>query len=664
MANLAFGGYVMRLQMLPAVLIALFILPAKAANFMEMVPMPDGVELATYIYLPDYLEGPWPTILTRTPYSFLNPNDPLLKDGLELITSLGYAVVIQETRGNGASKGEAKPFIADREDGLATLNWLLAQPWCDQRVFTVGASALGITEYLMAPGADPALKCQLIAIATPDVYAHAIYFGGVLRYSDVTKWTSWLGYKDMVQEVLAHRDCDSFWEPVRVASMGADVRTAAIHIGGWSDIFLQGTIDGFLMYQNSADPWVASHQYLVIGPWSHEEIGTDKVGEFVLPPVAKWDMFADIISWLQWCRDGYNDIVDSWPRVRYFVMGAVGEDNAPGNEWREADDWPPFPTEEHALFLLKDHALGFIPEDSDAEVTIPFDPANPSPTVGGNNLTLAAGPMDQSKIENRPDAAVFTGDVLTKPLEVTGRIRARLFVSTDGPDADVAVRLTDVYPDGRSMLVTDGIVRLSRREGCDHSTPVLPGEIVEVSVDLWTISWVFNAGHRIRVIVTGSNYPRFELCPSITTPITITVFSSPERPSAILLPLPAAGSVAEEVSVIEAIAEEAQICDPQVTEEISTLYELSPEYPDEPVFDELSALPDEVVSLDEDLEEMVDDIHEPLEAMGKPEATLISEVQSSGCSSGSPASEVNLLLLLYPAMLLYMLRQSLIRLRR
>lgn len=572
----------------PALVIAALVLLAPPTarayeTLTERVEMSDGVGLTTVVYLPTTGQAPWPALLARTPYSMDSYGGGLILDGLLLATNLGFAVAIQDTRGTGQSEGEAQPFSTDRADGLETLLWTLIQPWCNGEVLQVGASAIGIPAYLMAPGADPGLTCQALAIATPDVYAHAAYQGGALRESDVVQWANWLGLPELVPQVLAHRDCDAFWDPVRVTGMGADVRVAALHVGGWYDLFVQGNLDGFSMYRQSADPFAADHQYLVLGPWYHHGLGETTVGDFVLPPSAKWDLVMNLMAWTTWCTKG-TGIVLNWPRVRYWVFGAVGEEGAPGNAWRDADDWPP-PAVPTPLYLAPGGRLEATAPVEPFVASVPFDPADPSPTRGGRNLAIDAGPRDQApEVEARADALLFTTLPLTEPLEAVGRVTVRLRVATDGPDGDVAVRLTDVYPDGRSMLVADGIQRLSRREGCEHEVAVVPGEPVDVEVDLWSVAWIFNAGHRVRVVVTGSNYPRFERTPALMpaegapVPITLTLSSSPEAPAALVLPVPLPPvepepepeALAEAIDAAEATPEPAPAEVVEVTEAVET----------------------------------------------------------------------------------------------
>jgi uncharacterized protein len=516
-------------------------LRAEPDTFEEMVAMPDGVQLYTQIWLPSGA-APYTTLLLRTPYV----EDYM--DYLGMLTNFGYAIVVQHTRGAGNSEGEADVFFSDAEDGVVAMDWLLAQPWSDGRVVMGGASAIGIPAYVVAPSAPDEMVCQIVAIATPDLYSHATFHGGVFKEKDVTSWSSWTGASAKLDELAEHRLCDASWDPVRVQDQGAAVRAAAAHVGGWFDVFSEGTLAGFQMYRGAEDPDVADRQYLVMGPWTHFEIGTRYAGDVLFPKNAEFNLISAVVSWLDWCVDGDNAAVDGWARVRYYVMGDVDDPEAPGNEWREADDWP-IPSEERRLHLAPEGLLQDAPPPDDAllEIVFPFDPADPSPTKGGRNLTMKGGPVDQAPVEARDDAVVFTTPVLEEPLEIVGRVSARLTIRIDAPDADLAVRLTDVYPDGRSMLVTEGIQRLSMRAGCEASIEVPVGAPVEVEVDLWSTAYAFAPGHRLRVIVSGSNHPRYEVNPTLAAPledgnpapaVDITLVSREGAPSFLSLPVP------------------------------------------------------------------------------------------------------------------------------
>jgi putative CocE/NonD family hydrolase len=225
-------------------------------------------------------------------------------------------------------------------------------------------------------------------------------------------------------------------------------------------------------------------------------------------------------------------------------MGDVDDSNAPGNEWRATENWP-IPYSETEWYLHEDGVLSMsLPSNYDS-LTYLFDPTDPVPTVGGQNLNMPAGPFDQTSIEERDDVLLFTSAELTEPYEATGPIKARLYVSSNCPDTDFTVKLTDVYPDDRSMLITDGILRMRNREGLDHWEFIEPGEVYEVEVDLWSTSYVWNTGHRIRIAISSSNYPRYLSNPNTADHILgnstyniaeNTLYLDSNHPSCLILP--------------------------------------------------------------------------------------------------------------------------------
>jgi uncharacterized protein len=488
-------------------------LPAQ--SFEVMVPASDGTLLATDVYLP-FGGGPWPTILTRTPYS---------KDGMREVcvglAVLQYACVVQDTRGRFDSGGEDTVFWDDAEDGRVTVEWVADQSWCDGRIGMFGGSASGIPHYLLAPGADPALRSIAPAIATPDLYHHAFLQGGAIREELVVNWLESQGSSAFYDEVRHHRLEGAWWDPVEVLDHAGSVHAAGLHIGGWYDVFSQGTLDGFSTFQERGGSGAAGRQHLVMGPWTHNDLLSRQAGALTYPANAALDVLDLLLPWYEaTLRDEPSAIAD-WPVVRAYVMGAVGEQGAPGNVWVGFDRWPPRAATRE-LFLTAEGGLDAVAPAA-GELELVSDPEHPVYTLGGANLfpdlivdgrPLADGPQDQRPIEARDDVAVFSTEPLAEPLLVVGPVRCVLWLVPDTPDLDLAVRLTDVYPDGRSMLVLDGIERARMRCADDRECLLTPGVPVELTVELWSTAIVFNAGHRVRIAVSGSNWPRFELNPN------------------------------------------------------------------------------------------------------------------------------------------------------
>ncbi len=471
-----------------------------------MVPMRDGIHLATDIYLPLLFSKPHGAILLQTPYN----KDDLYSLGV-LISSIGWPIVIQDMRGTHASEGIFSGFRECQTDGPDTLSWIASLDWSNSKVSTVGPSALGITQYFMAGANPPELSCQGVMVATPNLHKHAIFQGGEFRKSLVEEWLRSVDALYLIEEILENENyTEDIWANVTLDDNWEDINVPAIHMGGWYDIFLQGTIDGYLGYQHLSGFGARDKSKLVIGPWWHEGYIEYKQGELIYPEnslkiIELIQMYLEMVN--KYTMNKNNDFEDR-PSIWYYVMGDIDVIDSPGNEWRYADDWP-IPADYVPWYFHENGVLSKTnPNDYDS-ITYIYDPINPVPTIGGQNLKIPSGPRDQSSIENRSDVIVFTSDALIEPYEATGSIKAKLFVSSDCPDTDFTVKLTDVYPDGRSMLITDGILRMRNRNGVDHWEFMQPGEIYEVEVDLWSTSYIWNTGHKIRIAISSSNYPRF-----------------------------------------------------------------------------------------------------------------------------------------------------------
>jgi putative CocE/NonD family hydrolase len=310
-------------------------------------------------------------------------------------------------------------------------------------------------------------------------------------------------------------------------------------------MFLQGTIDQFSGRQHHGAVGAQGTQKLIIGPWQHA-IGKMPVGQLTFPNATRVPAPYDPLRWFSHYLKGTDNGVEKEPAVAYYVMGDTATPGAPGNEWRYASDWP-IPAKETPVYLTSDRRLSLDkPAVAAAAHEFTFDPANPCPTLGGANLTIDRGPMDQRPIEDRSDVLVFTSEVLDKPVEVTGRVLAKIFVSSSTVDTDLSVRLCDVYPDGRSLLIAEGMQRLRHRKSTAQPKLLTPGQIEEVTVDCWSTSQIFNTGHRIRVTLTSSNFPRFDVNPGTGQPWsdsgekvkqTNRIHCDAEHPSRLVVPV-------------------------------------------------------------------------------------------------------------------------------
>jgi uncharacterized protein len=514
-------------------------------DFCVILPMRDGTRLATDVYLPRFPRGMrWPIILVRTPE---NKNE-ITRLMARYVCRRGYGLVVQDTRGRHASQGgPTLTFLDDgwgeNRDGHDTIRWIARQDWCSGRVGMWGASAIGFTAALAAPDAPDALRAQHVMMSFTDMYAQAAYQGGALRKELVEGWLRTHRYHPINhRHVLAHYKYDAFWEQLSPVREAHRVNAPAVFWGGWHDVFVEGAIDGFTAIQEQGGPRARGNCRLIVGPWSHNDLRqvADPRNAACYPRAGEAVRFFDY-----WLRGVPGGVPCDRP-VHYYVMGSS---RGGGNRWRSAEGWPP-PSRPTSYYLRADGALGPEPppdDDGDARRTYRYDPGNPVPTLGGRNLYLRAGPVDQRAVEARDDVLLFTGEPLDAPLETTGRVVVELFVSSDCPDTDFTVKLSDVHPDGRSMLVCDGIRRARFRESFAEEKFLEPGEVYRVEVDLWSTSHVFAPGHRLRVAVSSSNAPRFEPNPNNGDPhpdgpnpprvATNTVYLSRERASRIVLPV-------------------------------------------------------------------------------------------------------------------------------
>ena len=497
------------------ILVFIVLLSGCVQKTTYMIPMRDGINLATDVYLPDKNPQAHGSILIRTPY-----NKNLLFFIGRAWAQNNWPVIIQDMRGRDASDGVDTVFQNAHTDGPDTLNWIINQSWSNGKVATFGGSALGICQYYMAGANPPGLSCQYIQVASPNLHKHAIYQGGQFRYQLIYKWLESQGSLHVLSELFEHENYTlDFWTNVSLEDNWQDINVPAIHIGGWYDCFCQGTIDGYIGYQYQGGPGALGKSKLIMGPWTHGGAKSVQQGELIYPENCK-DNFSEALFWEmvnEYTMDQQGNF-DEWPSVYYYVMGDVTDPNATGNEWRSANDWPPSHTDTN--WYLHENGVLSTTYPSDYEsLNYTYNPCNPVPTIGGQNLKIPPGPRDQTSIENRSDVLVFTSDVLTESFEATGQIKARLYVSSDCLDTDFTVKLTDVYPDGRSMLITDGILRMRNRNGADHWEFMEPDEIYEVEIDLWSTSYIWNTGHKIRIAISSSNYPRFLANPNTDDPI-------------------------------------------------------------------------------------------------------------------------------------------------
>jgi len=480
----------------------------------EFVPMQDGTGLATDIHTPDTGDGPWPVIVVRSTYG-RNFN-------FNRFVEQGYAVVVQDLRGMGGSQGEPHVFHADgwrpdRQDGADTIAWVARQPFCNGKIATYGESALAMTQMLLAPVA-PQVTCQHLRLVPSNFYFDVVYPGGVFRKNLVEGWLLLIGQSFIVDIYKAQPRYSEFWSWYNTIERVEDIKAPAMFVNGWYDIFLQGTIDGFLAREGRGGAPARGNNHLILTWATHNDVRSDDYHYRDNLEQVNLEELRDRF-FARWLKDDPHAL-DGVAKVYYYLMGDDADPQAPGNCWMRADAWP-LPAETKPLYLHPDGGMDSQPPQEAAWREILFDPENPVPTLGGANLlpNLKAGPWDQRPVvAGRQDILRFVTPTLDAPLIAVGRVTVRLYVSSDAPDTDFTAKLLDIYPegDGREILVTDNIRRVKTRQGFDRVAPPLQGldDVVELEVDLWSIGWAFNRGHRIGLDIANSNYPRFEVNPN------------------------------------------------------------------------------------------------------------------------------------------------------
>ena len=521
-----------------------------------MVPARDGAMLGTDVYLPDSGDA-FPTVLMRTTYNKDASNKGIrFSDAMaKPFVDAGYAFVVQDTRGRFTSEGVDSIFLTDGDgplkDGYDTVEWIVQQSWSNGDVGIMGMSALGITSYMAAASGHPALKAAFVTACASNLYDDVFYPGGVYRQHMADRWITGQGRAEFLPFIYAHASYDSVWQRVDLPRLAPQSHTAIYQWGGWFDCMSQGQTDAFSALQERGGDGARGNQMLMMGAWSHS--GTSQTqGELRFPTTTDdANPFHETIPWFDSKLKGAATMLDTMPPVRYYLMGDVDDSLAFGNVWMSADSWPPSGVSSLALYLQRDSLLAPVPpEDGNASATYEYDPADPVPTLGGLNLYKPVGPADLRPVESRPDVLTFSTDPLQEPLAVAGKVRMKLFASSNCPDTDFMALLTDVYPDGRSMLIVDGAIRARYRESKSDPEFMVPGDVYEFDINLWDTAIVFNRGHRIRVDITSSNSPRFMPNPNTATAFhtdtvgvvaTNTIRFDAAHPSALILPvLPAA----------------------------------------------------------------------------------------------------------------------------
>ncbi|MDQ1577489.1 MAG: uncharacterized protein QOE21_176 [Microbacteriaceae bacterium] len=527
------------------------------------IRMRDGVRLQADVWRPS-AAGRYPILLQRTPYNRADSFAVIVNAGIEPLRAVGegFVVVIQDTRGRFGSEGDFDPFRTEAADGFDTIEWLAAQQYSNGRVGMYGASYYAATQLLAATSNPPALRAIAPQVTASDYHDEWVYRGGALQLGFTLYWAlglaavqaqrrraegeavdaqaaklqkliddPWTAFRtrpltslEALGELLPawndwleHPSRDDFWRSISIAERFASIDLPALHIGGWFDIFLHGTLSNFRGLGHGSN---AAEQRLIIGPWAHA-VAYDALGEVDYggaASAAALDLTRVQLDWFAGFLKPDAEPQTAAP-VRVFVMG--------DNEWRDEDAWPPTRarTERFYLDAKTDEESRFAgalsvdrPGDARAAEFV-FDPADPAPTTGGATFLpgvyvgMHAGQRDQRALEERADVLSYTTSPLVDDLEICGPVSVSLWAATSALDTDWTAKLVEVYPDGRALNICDGIVRARYANGTDREELVPPGDVREFRIDLGATAIVIARGHAVRLEISSSNFPRFDVNP-------------------------------------------------------------------------------------------------------------------------------------------------------
>jgi uncharacterized protein len=551
------------------------------------VPMRDGTVLRADVYRPG-APGRYPALVLRTPYDRAVAQQVAYQPPAYYARH-GYLVVAQDVRGRYASEGTFTPYRHEAADGADTVSWAARLHDCSGHVGLYGFSYAGAAQLLAAAERPAALRCAAPAFTSSDFYDDWTYVGGALNHAFVVSWvTQMLAAPDLVRagalteaaailaaqadvprlyrsrpltelpllrdthaapyffDWLRHDTRDEYWRAISIRGRHARITTPCLHIGGWYDTFIEGTLDNFTSMARGEGH---GPQRLVVGPWAHSPWGRS-VGGRDFGPEAGGVVDEAQLAWFDhWLK---GSALEDAP-VRVFVMGA--------NRWREARRWPLEGTGTQCWYLHADRGANSVtgdggldrvpPGDEPADVYVAM-PTRPVPSAGGrassDPAVVPMGPADQSAVQARNDVLVYTSRPLTADLEVIGTVWLRMFAATDGPDCDWTAKLLDVDEAGRALNICGGILRARFRESLDHPKPLRPNEVVEYRVRVGSTANLFRRGHRLRLLISSSDFPQYDVNPNTGESAaaaglfdlrvaTQAVFHTAARPSHLVLPV-------------------------------------------------------------------------------------------------------------------------------
>jgi len=544
--------------------------PELKIEFNRRVPMRDRTELSADIYRP-VGEGKFPVILNRTPYTKAGGSTFKIA---QHFTSHGYVYVAMDVRGRGDSDGTFEPYRHDGQDGYDAIEWLAVQSWSTGKVGTIGGSYNGRIQWLTAIQQPPHLTAMIV-LASPsdpfvewptgqplpmDISWYHFTAGHVLQNMEVVDWKKLYEHLPLItmdeamgrpnrfwKEEVEHAKLDSWWEDLRYQNKYDRVRVPVLNISGWYDDEQVGTPLNYIGVTTKGSPAIRNSQKLLVGPWPHAINSTTKLGTVEFGPTAVIDMNAYWLRWFdQWLKGSDSGFMKE-PPVRIFVMGE--------NVWRDENEWPIARTQWTKYFLHSNGQANTLSGNgtlssagpaSEPTDSYSYDPANPVKFITDPSFAQIGGPDDYREVEQRADVLVYTSDALTEDMEVCGPLRVHLSAASSARDTDFMAKLIDVWPNGFAQRLNDGMVRARFREGMDKPSLIEPGRVYSYDLDLWNTCQLYQKGHRIRVEVSSSAFPKYDRNLNTgealgqTTRMAVAqqkIYHDREHPSYVILPI-------------------------------------------------------------------------------------------------------------------------------
>ncbi len=516
--------------------------PGVIIEMNVMVPMRDGVRLATDVYRPDR-PGKYPVIMSRIPYG---TDSKMYKRVGKYFARNDYILLAQDTRGIENSEGYWWPLVYEIDDGHDTVDWIAEQPWYNGKLGTLGGSYFGYTQWEAALD-NPEIDCMVPIFTSPSIFG-IIFNGGAMEYIMVEGWLAGMdaqvtdsewnpdletGFYNAPMRKAKSLDVDEMkktpekYSPMALLEHPGDIYTQAqlnfspyyktvsapsLLISGWFDQFEQPQLNDFIAIR-AEGKGDAKKTRLIVGPWTHG-LPASKVEGSKFKSIKNF--LHEHLAWYDyWLKGIENGVMDEAP-VKIFVMGE--------NVWRDEQEWPLARTQYTDYYIHSNGNAGLYPGSDgvlslDAPTTkepadkYAYDPNDPMPTKGGTFQPftgIPAGSFDQAEYLPRQDVLLYTTPPLTQGVEVTGQIFVTLYASSSAKDTDFTAMLLDIHPDGKAMYIQDGCIRARYRDGLDEGKPIVPGQVYEYTIDLWSTSNYFKPGHRIGLEISSSNYPQYD----------------------------------------------------------------------------------------------------------------------------------------------------------